>query len=716
MEKRRRQATRRILSPPSNGVDRSERLLAFAAAVTLARSQPPETPARASGEVRVAARVKGPAGALLQGTLDTFPKLVMRHAEERAAKIAMRHKDLGLWQSWSWAEAARTMRSYAAGLSLLGVERGDCVAIVGGNRPRLYWTFLAAQALGAIPVPVYADSIADELGYVLSDAGCVLAVAQDQEQVDKILSISERLPQLRHLIYDEPRGLSDYDHARMSPVIDTIEAGRRRLDADAAFAAKIDAAIAGGKAEDISAILYTSGTTGRPKGVMLASGGAIAAAASTVAFDRLDDTDVALSYLPLAWVGDHYLNFAQSMVSGFCIACPESGETVQQDLREIGPSFYFAPPRVLENLLTRITIRMQDAGALQRFLFKAFMGVAKRHGESILDGKPVPLLGRLAYWLGEALIYGPLKNALGYSNVRIAYTAGEAIGPELFSFYRSLGLNLKQLYGQTEAFLYVTCQADGAVKSDAVGPPAPGVDIRITPEGEVQFRSPGMFTSYYKLPDKTAEAMTEDGYVRTGDAGFFDADGQLKIIDRAKDVGRLANGALFAPKYIENKLKFFPNIKEAVAFGDKRSFVTCMLNIDLASIGAWAERNNVVYGSYKELAANRQVYDMLAEHVAEVNAMLAKDAQMAQAQIKRFLILPKELDADDGELTRTQKVRRGFIAERYAPLLCALYDGSREAEIAIEVTFEDGRRGEISGRVAMRDVPVETSSAPRKAA
>ena len=560
------------------------------------------------------------------------------------------------------------------------------------------------------------NSIADELGYVLDDAGCVVAIAQDQEQVDKVLSISEKLPKLRRLVYDEPRGLSDYDHERLSSLSDTIEAGRRELAADAAFAARIDAGIADGKGEDISVILYTSGTTGRPKGVVIAAGRAIAAAASTVAFDKLGDHDVALSYLPLAWVGDHYLNFAQSMVAGFCIACPESGETAQQDLREIGPSFYFAPPRVLENLLTRITIRMQDAGALQRALFKTFMGIAKRHGEKILDGKPVPLLGRLAYWLGETLVYGPLKNALGYSRVRIAYTAGEAIGPELFSFYRSLGLNLKQLYGQTEAFLYVSCQANGAVKSDAVGPAAPGVDIRIAQDGEVQFRSPGMFVSYYRLDDKTAEAMTEDGYVKTGDAGFFDADGQLKIIDRAKDVGRLASGALFAPKYIENKLKFFPDIKEAVAFGDQRDFVTCMLNIDLASIGAWAERNNVVYGSYKELAANPQVYDMLARHVAEVNAMLAKDAQMAQAQIARFLILPKELDADDGELTRTQKVRRGFIAERYAPLLAALYDGSSEAEIAIEVTFEDGRRGEISGRVAIRTLPVPRPLAEARAA
>jgi long-chain acyl-CoA synthetase len=635
--------------------------------------------------------------------LDTFPKLVMRHAAQRGRKTAMRQKYLGLWQSWSWADVSQSMRSYAAGLALIGVERSEAVAIIGSNRPRLYWTFLAAQALGAVAVPVYADSIADELGYVLHDAGCVVAVAEDQEQVDKILSVADRLPRLRRIIYDGPRGLSGYDHARLSPIDEVIENGRGRLSADAVFAEEIESGIAAGKGEEPSVILYTSGTTGRPKGVVIASGRAIAAATSTIAFDKLTDEDVALSYLPLAWAGDHYLNFAQSMVAGFCLACPENAETVPQDLKEIGPSFYFAPPRVFENLLTRITIRMQDSGALQRWLYRTFMGVAKRHGEAILEGKPVPLSARLAYRLGDAVVYGPLKNALGYSRVRVAYTAGEAIGPELFSFYRSLGLNLKQLYGQTEAFLYVTCQADGSVRADTVGPAAPGVDIRIAEGGEVQFRSPGMFVSYHNLPDKTAEVMTRDGYVKTGDAGFFDANGQLKIIDRAKDVGRLLDGALFAPKYIENKLKFFPDIKEAVAFGDKRPFVACMLNIDLVAVGAWAERNNVSYGSYQELAANSQVHDILAEHVAAVNRLLAEEPRMAGAQIARFLVLPKELDADDGELTRTQKVRRGFIAERYAPLIAALYDGSKEARIAVEVTLEDGRKATISGQVAIRD-------------
>jgi len=388
------------------------------------------------------------------------------------------------------------------------------------------------------------------------------------------------------------------------------------------------------------------------------------------------------------------------------------------DLREIGPTFYFAPPRTLELLLTRVMIRMEDAGFLKRKMFHYFIGVARKYGERILNGQPVPLVGRLLYWLGDLLVYGPLKNVLGFSRVRVAYTAGEAIGPELFAFYRSIGLNLKQLYGQTEAFLYVTAQPDGEIYSDTVGPAFPNVDIRITESGEVLFKSPGMFSGYFKDKDKTSEAMTPDGYVKTGDAGYFDEKtSHLKIIDRAKDVGKLNDGTLFPPKYIENKLKFYPNIREVVAYGDKRDFVAVMINIDLTAVGSWAERNNVVYGSYQELAGHPLVYDMIEKHVAEVNRSLAEDKVMAGAQIRRFLILHKELDADDGELTRTQKVRRGFIADRYGPLITALYDGSKEADISTEVTFEDGRKGTISARVKIRDMaPVATAAALEKAA
>jgi long-chain acyl-CoA synthetase len=636
---------------------------------------------------------------------DTFPKLLIRNARLFGARPSMRHKDLGVWQTWTWAEVLEIVRAYAVGLHRLGVRRGETVAIVGANRPKLYWSVMAAQTLGAIPVPVYADAVANELSFVLAHADARFALVEDQEQIDKIQSVKDKLPKLEWMIYDESRGLRDYDHSHLRSMEDVIADGRKALAADIALGPWLDNEIAATKGSDPSIILYTSGTTGTSKGVVLTGERSVQAAADTVAFDKLTEKDVALAYLPLAWVGDHYLNYAQGLVSGFCMACPESADTVMSDLREIGPSFYFAPPRTLEALLTRVMIRMEDAGFLKRKMFHYFLGVARRYGERILNGQSVGLVGRLLYGIGNVLVYGPLKNTLGFSRVRVAYTAGEAIGPDLFAFYRSIGLNLKQLYGQTEAFLYITAQPDGAIYSDTVGPACPHVDIRIAENGEVLFKSPGMFSGYFKDDAKTSAAMTLDGYVMTGDAGYFDEKtGHLKIIDRAKDVGKLTDGTLFPPKYIENKLKFYPNIREVVAYGDRHDFVTVMINIDLTAVGSWAERNNVVYASYQELAGHPLVYGMIEKHVAEVNASLAADKMMAGIQIRRFLILHKELDADDGELTRTQKVRRGFIAERYATLITALYDGSTEADISTEVTFEDGRKGVISARVKIRDM------------
>ena len=636
--------------------------------------------------------------------LDTFPKLLRRNARAHGNRPAFRHKSFGIWQSWTWAQTYAEVRALALGLRRLGLAPGDRIAIAGANRPWMYWAITAAQMLRAVPVPVYADAVADELLHVLENADVKIVVAQDQEQVDKILSIAGRLPFLTHVLYDEARGLGDCPDPRVAPLADLFMQGVSALLADPALRAEMEAAVDAGQPDDSSIMLYTSGTTGRSKGVVLSAGRSVAAATDTVAFDRLTQFDTQLAYLPLAWVGDHYLNYAQAYVAGSCIACPESAETVAQDLRDIGPSFYFAPPRVFEAQLTRVMIRMEDASRPMRWLFAHFLGVARQWGEKILNRQPVPLLARAHYALGELLIYGPLKNVLGFSRIRTAYTAGEAIGADLFSFYRGLGLNLKQLYGQTEAFLYVTCHADGAIRADTVGAAAPNVSLRIAADGEVQFKSPGQFVGYYKDEAKTREAMTDDGYIKTGDAGFLGTDGQLTIIDRARDVGKLRNGALFAPKFIENKLKFFPNIKEAVAVGDGRDFVAVMLNFELASIGNWAERNGIAYGSYQELAGHPKVYDLLAAHVAEVNASLAKLPMMAGASIRRFLILPKELDADDGELTRTQKVRRGFIAQRYAPLIEALYAGADEAAISAQVTFEDGRQGTLSARVKIRDM------------
>jgi long-chain acyl-CoA synthetase len=661
---------------------------------------------RATGEFWRGDRAETALAAAQEGSVattasahDTFPKLLIRNADVFATRPAIRHKDLGIWQTWTWRQVLEEVRAFSLGLAELGLKRGDKIAIVGYNRPRLYWAMAAAQALGAVPVPLYADAVADEMAYVLDHAEVTIGAVQDQEQVDKILSIADRAPRLQHLIYDEPRGLRTYDHSRLTSIDDVQRIGRELIAKDPQAIARWEQEVAAGRGSDLAIILYTSGTTGRSKGVMLTHENVLISAINGNVFDKLDEKEEVIAYLPLAWVGDHIFSYGQSYTAGFCVNCPESPDTVVEDRREVGTTYAFAPPRIYENLLTLTMVRMEDASSLKRRTFKFFIEHARKWGEKILNRERVPLTARAVYALGEVLVYGPLKNRFGLSRIRVAYTAGEAIGPEIFRFYRALGMNLKQLYGQTEASVYITAQPDAEILADTVGKPNIDVDIKVAESGEVLFRSPGVFAGYYKDPEKTAEVKTADGWVHTGDAGFIDPkSGHLKIIDRAKDVGRLADGTLFAPKYIENKLKFYPNIKEAVAYGDKRDFVCVMVNIDLVAVGSWAERNNVVYGSYQELAGHPRVYAMIADHVAEVNRSLAEEGVMAGAQIRRFLVLHKELEADDGELTRTLKVRRGFIAERYAPLVTALYSGSKEADISTEVTFEDGRKGSRRGR------------------
>jgi len=638
--------------------------------------------------------------------LDTFPKYLLWNAERFAGRPAMRHKDYGIWQSWTWKRQLEEVRAFSLGLQSIGLTRGDRIAVVGSNRPRLYWTFAAVQALGAIPVPVYADSVAEEMAYVLDHAEVRFAVVEDQEQVDKLLSVQDKVPSLQVIVYDETRGLRDYDDARLHAYDALREAGLKRLADDPGAAQGWLDQIAIGKGDELGIMLYTSGTTGRPKGVMLSNDNLVKSALHGNAFDTLTEAETTIAYLPLAWVGDHVFSYSQSYAAGFCVSCPESPETVTEDRREIAPTYFFAPPRVFEGLLTAMLVRMEDAGKTKKRMFDHFMAHARKVGEPILSGEKVGLWDRLKYAIGEVLVYGPVKNRMGLSRLRVAYTAGEAIGPELFSFYRSIGLNLKQLYGQTEACVYITAQPDGKIQADTVGLPSPGVEIRIADNGEVLYRSDGTFIGYYKNDEATRATKTADGWVHTGDAGFFNADGYLKIIDRAKDVGKLRSGALFAPKYIENTLKFFPDIKEVVAFGDGRDFCAAFINIDLQSVGSWAERNNVAYASYQELANHPEVYRIIAEHVDAANRKLASEPLMAASQIRRFLILHKELDADDGELTRTQKVRRSFIAERYGDLIEALYDGSTSKRIDTEITYEDGRKTRMVATVRIAEATV----------
>lgn len=644
---------------------------------------------------------------------DTFPRLLMHHAKVRPTRPAMREKEYGIWQTYTWAEVAQNVRAIACGLAELGFKRGDRLAIIGDNRPRLYWSVAACQCLGGIPVMLYQDAVAQEMVYVLQDAEIKFAVVEDQEQVDKMLEIGPDVPFLQHVIYDDPRGMRHYSQPILKGLDELQEMGRIHDRNHTDF---LDAEIDKGAADDISVMLYTSGTTGKPKGVCQTHGAFIAAASGGIQFDKLTDQEDILSYLPMAWVGDHLFSFAQAMVAGFTINCPESGETVMTDLREIGPTYYFAPPRVFENLLTQVMIRMEDASAIKRKVFQHFMEVARRCGADILDGKPVSGADRLQYALGNLLVYGPLKNVLGMSRIRVAYTAGAAIGPDLFRFYRSIGVNLKQLYGQTETCAYVCLQPDGEIKLDSVGKPAPYVEVKLADNGEILVKGPMLLKAYYKRPDATAESINAEGYFMTGDAGFFDEDGHLKIIDRAKDVGKLKDGSMFAPNYIENKLKFFQHIKEAVTFGNERDCVTAFINIDLEAVGNWAERQGMAYSGYTDLAAQDKVYALIRECVEKVNADLATDPKMSGSQIKRFLILHKELDADDGELTRTRKVRRNFVAERYSVLIEALFEGRKTQHIETVVKYEDGREGRVAADLRIEEVRIFTPQAAKQAA
>ena len=587
------------------------------------------------------------------------------------------------------------------GLLSLGAQKGDHVAIAGRNRPYLYWAMLAAQSIGAVPVPIYQDAVGDEIAYVLDHCNARFIVAGDQEQVDKILDIRDSLKNLQTIIYLDPRGLRKYDHSILKQYQSLQEEGRAARGDLGDELAKRQAAQT---YDDTCVMLYTSGTTGRPKGVVLSNRNVIETSKNSSQFDDLGPGEEVLAYLPMAWVGDYTFSMGQALWTGFCVNCPESAETMMTDLREIGPTYYFAPPRVFENQLTNVMIRMEDAGRLKKWMFDKAMAHAKRVGPALLSGASVGFIDRVKYFLGDIFIYGPLKNTLGLSRVRIGYTAGEAIGPELFDFYRSLGINLKQLYGQTEATVYVTIQPDGEVRADTVGVPAPGVEVRIGDNGEIYYRSPGVFVEYYNNPESTASTKDAEGWVATGDAGFFEEDtGHLRIIDRAKDVGKMADGRLFAPKYVENKLKFYPNILEAVVFGNDRDYCTAFVNIDLNAVGNWAERNNIAYGGYQELSQHPQVLDMIQAHIEETNQSIAQDPMLSGCQVRRFLVLHKELDADDGEMTRTRKVRRRTVEDKFDDLIAGLYGGALFVETTTEVTYEDGRKGSISAKLELRD-------------
>jgi long-chain acyl-CoA synthetase len=647
------------------------------------------------------------------GGLQSVPAYVRRNAKTLSNATAFREKQFGIWQSWTWSQVEHHVTDLALGLLQLGAREGDYIAVIGRNRPHLYWAMMSAQMVGAIPVPLYQDAVAEEMSYVLSHCGARFVISEDQEQVDKVLEVQEDLPSLDQMIYLDSQGMRKYDHSKLHELKKVKENGSV---ASGAERQELEARIERLDFQSVCVMLYTSGTTGKPKGVVLSNRNIIVSSLNGCKFDGIGKDDEMVSYLPIAWVGDFIFTFGQSVVSGVRVNCPESPETVLSDLREIGPSYYFAPPRIFESMLTSVMLRIEDTSAIKKWLYHYFMAHASKVGPSILDKKSVGPWDRLKYKVGEFVIYGPIKNILGLSQVRVGYTAGEAIGPEIFDFFRSLGINLKQLYGQTEASIFVTVQPDGEVRSDTVGVPAPDVEVKIGSDGEVYYRSPGAFVEYFKNPESTAETKDPDGWVATGDAGFIEPDtGHLRIIDRAKDVGKLSGGSMFAPKYVENKLKFYPNILEAVLFGASRDNCVAFINIDLTAVGSWAERNNIAYSSYQELSSHPKVLDMVQEHVETVNNSIAEDEMLSGCQIHRFIVLHKELDADDGELTRTRKVRRKIIGEKFNDLVTALYDGSESIYTETEVTYEDGRKGKITATLQIRNAAVVAGLKPMAA-
>ncbi|HEV8641289.1 MAG TPA: AMP-binding protein [Methylomirabilota bacterium] len=627
---------------------------------------------------------------------DTLPRLLLRNAEQYGAKTAIREKDRGIWQPYTWREYRDHVHDFALGLAALGFTRDEKLSVIGDNRPRLYWAQLAAQALGGVAVPVYQDSIAKELAYVWNHAEVSVIVAEDQEQVDKVVALRDELPALRRVIYDDPRGMAAYRFDWLRSVAEVEELGRKF---GAAHPGSFEAELARGQPDDVATICYTSGTTGDPKGVMLTHRNAIETARTFTRTEDIRPTDEWLSYLPMAWIGDCIYSLALSLTVGFACNCPESPETVQRDLRELGPTTVLAPPRIWENMLTSLQVRAADATLLKRWIFERFRAVAERVETLRADGKPVPPGLRLAYGLGEFFVYGPVRDQLGLGMARWAYTGGAPLGAETFRFFRSFGVNLKQVYGSTEVSALVSLQPDAEANPTTVGRPCPGIEVKIGDKGEVLIRSAGVFRGYFKAEEATREVIDAEGWFHTGDAGFLDPRGHLVIIDRVKDVGALAAGAPFAPQFIENKLKFSPYIREAVAFGHDRPYVAAMVAIDLNTVGNWAERRSIAYTSYMDLSQKPEVRALIREEIRKCNATLPESTK-----IRRFLLLPKDLDPDDAEITRTRKLRRRFIAEKYAAIVDAFYAGRDEVAMATAITYEDGRQGTVQARVRVDDV------------
>ena len=636
-------------------------------------------------------------GTTLQNSAnETFGKLLARNAANHGSDIVVREKERGIWRESTWADYVDEVLACAAGLEVVGVAPGKAVLILGDNRARLYQGMLAISLLGAYAMPAYPGATLEELQHFLGEVEIVAAIAEDQEQVDKILELrSASASGIAHVIYDETRGLGTYEDDGLMSWDHLIEIGQRELDGDAG---RREAILNRAKPEDPAIFMHSSGTTGKPKGIVLSQKNVLAAARNGHAAGAFDENEEILAYLPMAWVGDFAITVGAALLWRFTVNVPERQETVVRDMREIAPTFYLAAPRSWDQMLTTIQVGMENSTPFKKWLYHFFMDRAVAAETRKLNGKSGGALEPLGRLLGEALVFGPIKDQFGMSRLKNAFTGGEAIGEDTFVFYRALGIKLRQLYGQTENSAINAIQAPGEVRLHTVGKPAPGVELKIAEDGEILMRSDSVFEGYFNKPEATAEAL-EDGWLHTGDAGYIEDDGHLVVLGRVSEVMHTAGGERYVPNYIENRLKFSPYIKDAAVLGAGLDELTAMVCVDFEAVGHWAEVNGVPYVSYADLSQRDEVATLLHEAFLRVNKALTEPLRL-----QRFVSLPKEFDPDDGEITRTRKLRRKVVQERYADVVAALYDGSKEVHVSAQVTYETGEVGKVEKSLPIREV------------
>ncbi|CAN5193451.1 long-chain fatty acid--CoA ligase [soil metagenome] len=621
----------------------------------------------------------------MNAAAETFPQLLAALAAEHGdRRTAVREKRYGIWKPLSWGVYHRRVRSFAHGLAALGLGRGEVVAVLGDNRPEWVMAELAIQSLGGACVGLYPDGVVEEVAHVLTHAEVRVVVAEDQEQVDKLIELIDagRLPTVERVVYYDPRGLEHYE----LPVLTEFTAVEEAGDAyEAEHPGWLDEQVAAGRGGDVAILCTTSGTTGKPKLAELTHANLLSMGRSLMAIDPIGPDDEFTSFLPLAWIGEQMLALACSLQVGFALSFPEDASTVRTDLREIGPQVMFSPPRIWESMLSQVQVRLEEAGWVKRRVFAWAYKVGDRVAGLRVRGQRPGAGLRLAHAVADAVGLRPVRDQLGLARIAHAYTGGAPLGPDVFRFFHALGVNLKQIYGQTEICGIAVLHRDDDVRFATVGTPLPGTDLHVADDGEILLRSVAVFAGYHRNPEATAQAMTADGWLRTGDAGYID-DGHLVVIDRAKDVLQAADGTRFSPAFVENKLKFSQYVEEAVVFGggDLR-YVTAMITIDMDTVGTWAEREKLSYTTYTDLAQREAVYALVAAHIARANADLPEGAR-----VRRFVLLHKQLDADDEELTRTRKVRRSVISDRYGEIIDALYTDADSVTITATVTYQDG--------------------------